>query len=151
MRYLHLSDIAARGPTGEMVAHGSAVVFEGKGVLFFGPSGAGKSAAALALMAHGATLLCDDRVIVRDGPVLAAPDRAVPAIEARWIGLLNATLAHGLVPFSLAVSLAEREPDRLPPSRFLDCGQGKVPLILAAGHPNLAPVVMQYLRKGRYR
>lgn len=145
----HLSDIATPGAAGAMVVHGSAAVIGDKGVLFFGPSGAGKSSQVLALMALGGGLIADDRVLVADGPFLQAPAEAVPAIEARTIGLLNADLVSGPVPFALAVDLAVPETERLPPSRSLDCFGAKVPLILAAGHPNLAPVILHYLRKGR--
>ena len=147
-----LSDIATPAPSGGLQLHGSAAAFQGQGVLVFGPSGSGKSSIILGLLAFGAVLVSDDTVHVIDGPCLAAPqDGAVPAIEARGIGLLYAEIAPGPVPLALAVSLAEAEPDRLPPSRHLDCGDARVPLILAAGHPNLAPVLLQYLRKGRFR
>jgi len=141
---------ATMAADGAVSVHGTAVMFEGFGVLFAGPSGSGKSSAALAMMALGATLISDDRVLVTQGPMLAAPDTALPAIEARHVGILNATLARDPVPFSLAISLGEVEAERVPPSRLLDLGHACVPLIFARGHPNLAPVVVQYLRKGRH-
>ena len=146
-----LSDIATPEPSGGLQLHGSAAAVDGKGVLVFGPSGSGKSRTILALLAFGAVLVSDDTVHVTDGPCLAAPPGALPAIEARGVGLLRAELSPGPVQFALAVSLVEAEPQRLPPSRHLDCGAARVPLILAAGHPNLAPVLLQYLRKGRFR
>ena len=151
MADLTLSEIASPDQRGRMALHGTAVSVEGQGVLLFGPSGAGKSHVALDLMAMGARLISDDRVCVAEGPVLVAPAGAIAAIEARGVGLLHADLVGQPVAFALAVSLAEAEPDRLPPSRQLDCVSAKVPLILAAGHPNLASVIMQLLRKGRFR
>lgn len=147
----HLSLIGTPDATGAWAVHGSAAVLDGKGVLFLGPSGSGKSSQVLSLLALGAGLVADDRVLVREGPTLVTPPDATAAIEARTVGLLHADLVDGAVPFALAVDLAKPEPERLPPSRYLECGHGKVPLILGAGHPNLAPVVVQYLRKGRYR
>ncbi|MEM9319757.1 MAG: serine kinase [Pseudomonadota bacterium] len=145
---IQLADIAQPDPAGGMAVHGSAVVFEGSGVLFFGPSGSGKSQSALSLLALGAQLISDDRVIV--SPLgLRAPTGALAKIEARGVGLLAADLNPGPVPFKLAIDLARSEPDRLPASRVIDCDGLEVPLILAAGHPNLAAVVVQFLRGGR--
>ena len=149
MSAAHLSDIANPMENGIWSVHGSAIAFDGQGVLFFGPSGVGKSSQSLALITLGATLVADDVVHILPGPTLRAPDGAIAAIEARGVGLLAAELLEEPVPFALAIDLAVAETERLPPSRRLDCGGSEVPLIRAKDHPNLAPVIVQYLRKGR--
>lgn len=147
---LPLSEIGHADPAGGIAVHASAVTLTGQGVLLFGPSGTGKSQTALSLMAFGAGLVSDDRVLVTEGPVLLPPKAAPSLIEARGIGLLAADLV-GSAPLSLAVDLGRSEPARLPPSRFLDAFGVNVPLILAAGHPNLASSLLHLLRKGRAR
>ena len=60
--------------------HGSAVALEGRGLLILGASGTGKSALALRMMAHGARLVADDRVVLaRRGDALIAS--APPALR----------------------------------------------------------------------
>ncbi|OGC41578.1 hypothetical protein A2548_00010 [candidate division WOR-1 bacterium RIFOXYD2_FULL_41_8] len=48
--------------------HSSAVILEGKGLMFVGHSEAGKSTTTRMMMEHGAEVLCDDRNIVRSNP-----------------------------------------------------------------------------------
>ena len=101
-----------------IVAHGTAVAFDGRAVLMIGPSGCGKSALALELMAHGAILIGDDRVDVRtqrDAPVLAPPPQTAGRIEARFVGILTADFTSA--PLALVVDMASEETDRLPPLR----------------------------------
>ena len=59
--------------TGALTLHATCVAVEGRGVLITGPSGSGKSSLALALMAHGARLVADDRVTLslREGTLWA--------------------------------------------------------------------------------
>ena len=53
--------------------HASCVACDGAGVLILGASGAGKSGLALNLMALGAALVADDRVVLsREGDVVLA-------------------------------------------------------------------------------
>ena len=53
---------------GTINLHASAVALDGRGALLLGASGAGKSGLALRLMALGARLVADDRVLLRRGP-----------------------------------------------------------------------------------
>ena len=72
------------------VLHASCVGLDGDAVLILGKSGAGKSALALTLMAYGAQLVADDRVVLRpvDGRIIAsAPDTIAGLIEARGVGI----------------------------------------------------------------
>lgn len=62
--------------------HGAGAIMEKKGFLFLGHSGAGKSTMAAMLRGKG-EILCDDRIIVRQGP------------EGIWI---YGTWSHGDVP-----------------------------------------------------
>ncbi|MEL6243854.1 MAG: HPr kinase/phosphatase C-terminal domain-containing protein [Pseudomonadota bacterium] len=133
------------------IVHASAVEFEGNGVLITGPSGCGKSSLALQLMAFGARLVADDQTEVRtEGEHLVVrPPKTLPRlIEARGIGLLNAEVA-GPTQLRLVVDLADREAERLPPDRRTTLLGKSLPLLRAAGHPALAPAVMQLLRAGR--
>ena len=132
--------------------HGSAVSFDGRGVLLLGASGTGKSALALSLMAHGAQLFADDgvRLTAEDGRLLMhRPDTTPPLIEARNVGLLAATLAPGPLPLRLAVDLDRPEPARLPPRREVAWAGATAELIQGAGQPMLWAVLIQYLRGGR--
>ncbi|HHY02835.1 MAG TPA: serine kinase, partial [Paracoccus sp.] len=85
--------------------HASAVAIEGRGLLILGPSGAGKSSLALALMAQGALLVADDRVLLdaSEGQLIAAcPAPLLGRIEARGVGILAAPPA-GPVPLAQVV------------------------------------------------
>ncbi|MEO1532556.1 MAG: serine kinase, partial [Pseudomonadota bacterium] len=55
---------AATGPAVPDPLHASAVALGERGLLILGPSGAGKTRLALELVALGAELVADDRVIV---------------------------------------------------------------------------------------
>lgn len=131
--------------------HASCVSVGQRGVLIIGPSGAGKSGLALQMMAYGADLVADDRVILQmnDEQIFAA---AVPQIrnliEARHIGLLRAT-ATGPVAVDYVVDLDLSEPKRLPEQITVQVLRQTVPLLRGAGVPNLAAALMQLLRNGR--
>lgn len=115
--------------------HGTVVAFRRgprwHGVLLVGPSGSGKSALALELMAFGARLVADDRVVLkRSGAQLVArpPEPLEGLIEARGLGLLRADwLAKAAV--SLVVDLGQSEPMRLPPARRIDLMGVRLPHI----------------------
>jgi len=131
--------------------HASAVEMAGRGLLILGPSGAGKSSLALALMALGARLVADDRVILRaDGGRLIAecPAAIVGRIEARGIGILRAEAA-GAVAVTQVVDLGQTETERLPPPRRVTLSGVALPLVLGPGGPHLASALMQLMRGGR--
>lgn len=136
---------------GACIVHGSCVALEGHGVLIAGASGRGKSALALQLMALGAGLVADDRTCLwaGDGGVMAdAPDTLRGRIEARGVGILNAS-AVGPVPLALWVDLDTDERDRLPPFRKRDVLGFAVPLLHTPSGPHFAAAILQYLRAGR--
>ncbi|OED48387.1 serine kinase [Rhodobacteraceae bacterium (ex Bugula neritina AB1)] len=115
-----------------------------------GSSGQGKSALALQLMAFGAQLVADDRVLVQllDGQLVAsAPEPIRGLIEARSIGLLRAQI-RSPVPVTVLVDLDETETDRLPVHHTsLLLGQ-EVARVKRVEGAHFAPALMQYLRCG---
>ncbi|KNG93192.1 HPr kinase/phosphorylase [Pseudaestuariivita atlantica] len=140
-------DLAARVRDGTL--HGSAVALDpGRGVLILGQSGKGKSALALALMAYGAHLVADDRVILaaKDGHVAArAPATIAGRIEARGIGILKAD-ALPECQLRLVVDLDEEAQKRIPDAasaRFHDLA---IPLISAVPHAYFAAAVLHALK-----
>lgn len=131
--------------------HASAVAVEGRGLLILGPSGAGKSSLALALMAQGALLVADDRVLLdaRDGRLIAAcPPPLAGRIEARGVGILSAAAA-GPVPVAQVVDLGRAETMRLPLRRSITLLGIALPLVLGPMGPHLAPALRQLLLGGR--
>jgi len=93
----------------DTILHASCVSFNGRAALITGSSGSGKSALALELMAYGASLVADDRVVLRaqDGQITAsAPDTIKGLIEARGFGILNAdTVDHADVVVCIDLGL----------------------------------------------
>lgn len=131
--------------------HASCVAVGDDAILILGASGAGKSALALELMALGATLVADDRVILNvEGDVLTAtcPLTLVGLIEARGVGVLNAkTLPHARV--SLAVDLDQAEMDRIPPRRQVTLLGCEIPLLYRPNGIHLPSAILQWMRAGR--
>lgn len=131
--------------------HASAVAIGARGVLILGPSGAGKSTLALDLMAMGAGLIADDRVVLtpRAGALIAScPPALSRRIEARGIGILNADAA-GPCPLALVVDLGQGEPDRLPPMRHTIIASVRLPLVYGGGRSHLASALRQMMLCGR--
>lgn len=131
--------------------HASVVAVEGRGLLILGPSGAGKSSLALALMAQGARLVADDRVLLdaSEGQLIAAcPAPLLGRIEARGVGILAAPPA-GPVPLAQVVDLGRGEAMRLPPRRSITLLGIALPLVLGPMGPHLAPALRQLLLGGR--
>ncbi|RVV97508.1 serine kinase [Mesobaculum littorinae] len=136
------------------ILHASAVAVDGRGLLILGPSGAGKSALALQLLALGATLVSDDRTVLRrEGAGAGAVLIAAPApnldglIEARFIGLLRSPAAPA--PVALVVDMAHPEGDRLPPERNCELLGVHVPLCRRVEGPHFGWALMTMLRHGR--
>ncbi|WP_336246024.1 HPr kinase/phosphatase C-terminal domain-containing protein [Mesobacterium pallidum] len=140
-----------RPATPDETLHATCVAWDGRGMLILGPSGAGKSTLALGLMAHGATLVADDRTHVAEqgGQVMAwVPETIRGRIEARGVGLLHAEIT-GPVPLALVVDLGQDETDRLPPWReAVICGR-PLACVHNAGIDRLPALLIQYMRQGR--
>ncbi|MTH33863.1 serine kinase [Paracoccus limosus] len=136
----------------ETLLHGCCVAWQGRGLLILGASGSGKSTLAVEMMAFGAALVADDRVLLRQtggGLVADCPESIRGRIEARRVGILNAD-PHGPVLLALAVDLSRPEPQRLPDHHKLDLLGHALPLVLGQGRDHLAPVLLQYLKAGRW-
>lgn len=132
------------GAAGSEVVHASAVAVARRGVLILGASGAGKSGLALRLMALGATLVADDRVMLsrRDGGLWAeAPAPLRGMIEARGVGILRAPVCAAARLF-IAVDLDRAPSARMPqPVTFARAGVD-IRLIFGRGVPNLDSVLI---------
>ena len=137
--------------TESLTLHATCVVVEGCGVLITGPSGAGKSGLALALMAHGARLVADDRVTlsVREGALWATCPTAIRGmIEARGLGLLGAEPLEE-AEVGLVVDLGMPETERLPPRRVVTYLGRTVALVRGGAWPHFPAALLHYVRAGR--
>ncbi|WP_335946679.1 HPr kinase/phosphatase C-terminal domain-containing protein [Salipiger bermudensis] len=133
------------------ILHATAVAVAGRGLLIRGASGSGKSGLALEMMARGALLVADDRVIVslHDGaPWLAPPAPLSGMIEARGIGLLNAATS-GPVRLAAVLDLDKVETARLPQRRETMLQGQRIPLLHKTAHPYFPAALVQYLKGGR--
>jgi HPr kinase/phosphorylase len=132
-----------------LTVHASAVAHDGRAVLILGASGAGKSGLALQMMALGARLVADDRVVLRrragGGLTATAPAALAGLIEARGIGLLRAP-ALPEAEVVLAVDL-DRDPEaRMPQSRSICYLDSTVRLISGRDIPNLGFILTLFLQ-----
>ena len=123
--------------------HGSVVDWSGLGVLLLGASGAGKSSLALRLMALGADLVSDDRVLLRrcaEHLVAEAPQPLRGLVEARGVGILR-------VPYSeaarivLAVDLDQAPGARMPEPRKIALLGCHIRLLCGRDVPNLDAII----------
>jgi HPr kinase/phosphorylase len=107
---------------GTTILHSTCVAAGDRGLLILGESGRGKSALALRLIALGAALVSDDRVLLTaepDGLRARCPAPAIQGmIEARGFGLLHLP-AQDSARLILALDLDRIEGARLPPERHL--------------------------------
>ncbi|WP_424932833.1 HPr kinase/phosphorylase [Amaricoccus macauensis] len=135
-----------------MILHASAVSMEGRGLLVLGKSGAGKSGLALRLMALGARLVSDDRVILEaraDGVLMAtAPGQIAGLIEARGVGLLQVDPVSS-ARIVLAVDLDTRPEARLPQDRCITIMGCELELISGRDVPNMDAILAILLQEGR--
>ncbi len=137
--------------TTQTIVHASCVAFDRRAVLLRGASGSGKSALALQLMALGAVLIADDRVILglRDGAVFArCPASIRGRIEARGVGILAAETAETAI-VQLVVDLDRQETERLPPQRETTLLGQRIPLLHAVRSAHFPAAILQYLKGGR--
>jgi HPr kinase/phosphorylase len=142
---------SASGDDAPLNLHGSAVALDGRGLLILGAAGSGKSGLALSMMALGAHLVADDRVLLsrRDAALVAtAPATLRGLIEARGVGLLRAD-AIPTADVALAVDLDETPEARMPHLRVIRYFGLEIELIFGRGVPNLSATLVQMLRCGR--
>ena len=130
--------------------HGTAVAFDGKGVLIIGASGRGKSSLALQLMAFGCQLVSDDQtVLTRRGDDLwaSAPETIRGLIEARGVGVLRAEAVEAAI--GLIMDLDQTEPHRLPRRHEVDYLGLTRPCLHHVDAVAWPAAIVQYLKAGR--
>ena len=135
----------------ETILHASCVALGGKGLLILGASGSGKSGLALSLMAMGAALVADDRVVLtrsQNRVVASVPRQLAGIIEARGIGLLTADTC-GSANVVCVVDLNQCEDSRMPPPRQTELLGQFFPLLFKVDAPHFPPALIQYLKQGR--
>ena len=136
----------------EDILHASCVAVGDRGLLILGPAGVGKSALSIRLIALGAALVSDDRtrLVVEAGRLVAScPNPALQGlVEARGIGILRAP-SQDRTTVTLAIDLAESEPERLPPQRTVTILGVSLSLVLHPRNDHFPEALMLYLRHGR--
>ncbi|WIY26460.1 HPr kinase/phosphorylase [Parasedimentitalea psychrophila] len=139
------------GGIGDLCLHASCVSLAGNGLLIRGASGSGKSTLALSLMALGARLVADDRVLLslEQGQLIArAPEPIGGLIEARGLGILQADQCSQTT-ICAVIDLDIPEVERLPPIRTVTLLGQVVTLLHRPDAAHLAPALLQYLKRGR--
>ena len=132
--------------------HASCVTVQDRGLLIVGASGSGKSGLVLEMMALGAMLVADDRVILdrNDQDLIArVPGPIAGLIEMRGVGLLRAEHAPSTV-ISAVVDMDQVEQDRLPQSHLVEMSGLQVTLLKRVESPAFPASLMQYLKSGRH-
>lgn len=138
-------------PPQQLILHASAVVFEEKAVILVGASGSGKSSLALQMLALGAQLLADDRLLIErvQATLTGAPaPNLAGLIEARGMGILRADAVFP-APIHLCVDLDKTETQRLPPSRHVEWLGIQIPCLHRVENVAFPAALLQYLRGGR--
>ncbi len=130
--------------------HASAIAIGPSGLLITGPSGAGKSSLALELMALGATLVADDRVLIMPseggGIMMTAPKALEGLVEARGMGLIKAPFQPARL--RAVVDLAAVEDKRLP-DRHETLIAGEVfPIFRKVESDSFPAMLLAYLKGG---
>lgn len=133
--------------------HATAVALHGRAALMIGASGSGKSSLALDMMARGATLVADDRVLLsreKDTVLLSCPDPLRGLIEARGVGLLHAE-HQSPAPLRLVIDMDQTETQRLPPDRDITYFTRTFPLLHKVATQHFPAAILQYLHNcGRF-
>ncbi len=145
-------DPTQTAPDGDRI-HASCVALDGVGVLFIGASGSGKSSTALAMIAHGATLVSDDQTRLSvDGDKLIA--HAIEGyegmIEARGVGILK-TSCRPQVRVAYVVDMDNTELHRLPPNRVETLMGLDVPSLYGRENAFLVPSLLTLMRGERLK
>ena len=132
----------------QSILHATAVAWESKGILILGASGSGKSTLALQIIALGAHLVADDRVLLLpdadDSLTMTSPDSIAGRIEARQFGILKTP--HRAATAIAAVDLDEVETDRLPQPRTRTIMGVRLPLFRKVESPAFPAMLLLYMQ-----
>jgi HPr kinase/phosphorylase len=134
----------------DLILHASAVSWEDRAVLLTGASGSGKSSVSLQLMALGARLVGDDRVILwrEDGSLRVRPVPTVAGlIEARGMGILRADHAAQAQVVAV-VDLDRPERTRLPDRHHTRVHGIDIRCFNKSENPTFPAAILQYLKRG---
>ncbi|WP_078059418.1 HPr kinase/phosphorylase [Tropicimonas marinistellae] len=135
----------------ETILHASCVAVDGRALLVLGASGSGKSTVALDLISLGATLVADDRTVVRSdtsGLIVSPPSPIAGRIEARNVGLLRLPYCAE-AELVLALDLDRTEEHRLPPRRETTILGQTVTLLYRPPAVHFASALLHCLRNRR--
>ena len=130
---------------GSQIVSGSAVRFEGCGILLIGQSGTGKSDLCLRIIDAGGKLVVDDQAqIKRDESRLLAycPPQLQGLLEVRGVGIMRFP-SLPLVKLDFVIQL-QGEPERLPDEQYWSMFGIALPLYkLCAKHTSAIAVLRQ--------
>jgi len=136
-------------PAAPHMIHATSVAVGGQAVMMVGASGRGKSALALELMARGAVLVADDRVILtkQDTEIhVTCPEPLRGLIEARGVGILRAAHAETAI-LALTVDMDQTETSRMPDARTTPFLGVHVPLLHNLESRHFPAAIIQYLKR----
>lgn len=128
--------------------HATAVAYQNRALLLLGPSGAGKSSVALELMAYGATLVGDDRVVLTKtahGIEVAPVATLSGKIEARGFGILPTSFTSDVM-LHLIADLSRPAQGRLPDPQHLQIAGFDLPVFDIKDIPNPGPALWHLLK-----
>ena len=131
--------------------HATAVAHGPRAVMIVGASGTGKSCLALELMALGAMLVADDKVILTNLGAeiqLSCPKVGKGLIEARGVGLLSVNCCDKAM-LEFVVDLDKTVLKRLPIPETTEILGVNVPVISGGSVANLASIVWCLLKGGQ--
>lgn len=127
-----------------IVLHASAIVVNGKAVLFCGVSGAGKSTIAAALGSRGYTLMTDDQAAITldgDGKPIVHPDGRLLKLWSRSIDALALDDRKGEAMRDrmekFYVEPGEASKAAMPVGAVYVLGENRPPRVAGIGRPNL--------------
>ncbi|MDA5194564.1 HPr kinase/phosphorylase [Govanella unica] len=117
--------------TGALLFHGTAVLWQGAGVLLRAPSGGGKSDLAWRVIAAGGRLIGDDYVWLRGegGRLYAmAAENIRGRMELRGVGILSVPTTAVAEIHAVIDLMADSSIERLPEARYATLAGVKLPL-----------------------
>ena len=126
--------------------HGTIVDIAGQGVLLRGPSASGKSDLALRLIDRGATLVADDRYLLRKsrrGPVAFAPDDLYGLLEVRGVGIVSLPAIKTTLVKLVVDLLPQTDVPRLPENQYEDIQGVLIPKLSLNAFESATPIKIE--------